>query len=92
MTKFYTGLPNKNVFESACRLEEGKAKSFHSHLKTLFASTELRLGLFRMDLAERFGIPVANVSKMYRLLLKVLSSYLKDHIIWPERGVIRQDS
>lgn len=44
-----------------------------------------------MDLAERFRIPVSTVSKVYRIWLPALSTYMRELIIWPERSTIRQN-
>lgn len=95
LIQFYTGLPTRDVFEWVCNLCDRKVKSCHSSLSTydhvLLVLMKLRLGLLNMDLAERFGIPVCTVSKVFRIWLPALSSYMRELIIWPERSTIRQN-
>ncbi len=74
---------------------EGQSKknclSLSSEDQILLVLMKLRLGLLHLDLAERFNVSSATVSKIYRLWIPALATYLQQLIIWPERGVIRQN-
>ncbi len=76
------------------KLVKDKVKPFCSTLSAedqiLLVLMKLRLGLLHLDLAERFDVSSATVSKIYRLWVPTLATYLEQLIIWPERGVIRQ--
>ena len=93
--KFYTGLPNIQVFEiifaTSCE------HIFHDNRNKLTKRQELfmvlmrlRLGLLEDDLAFRFGIDQSNVSRILNKWLCVLSQRLSFLITWPERDQLRK--
>lgn len=92
--RFYTGLPSRDILKWLFKLVKDKVKPFCSTLSAedqiLLVLMKLRLGLLHLDLAERFDVSSATVSKIYRLWVPTLATYLEQLIIWPERGVIRQ--
>ena len=50
----------------------------------------LRLGLFERDVADRFSISTATVSRIFNSWIVFLSHQLRPLIIWPSRQVIQQ--
>ena len=95
LVRFYTGLPSAGVFIWVTDLVVGKVPSCHSSLTScdhvLVIFMRLRLGLLYKDLAHRFGVPESTMSKVYRTWLPVLSSHLRQLIIWPDRATLRQN-
>ena len=53
--------------------------------------TQLKLGLMNWDLAIRFNINEAKVSKIFRKWIKALSVLLKNLIVWPETEAVRKN-
>ena len=53
--------------------------------------TQLKLGLMNWDLAIRFNINEAKVSKIFRKRIKALSVLLKNLIVWPDREAVRKN-
>ena len=78
--KFFTGLPNKDVFTWLLELLGDKEKvickrlSIEDHL--LLVLMKLRLGLQHKDLAYRFGVTTSVTGRIYKSWIKVLSESL----------------
>ena len=91
---FYTGLTNwplltlYNFTESAISLQHHI--SFTPFQQLILTSMRLRLSLCGQDLADRFGIHSATVSRIFRDVLYLLYECLKFLIVWPEREAIRK--
>lgn len=95
LVRFYTGLPSASVFIWVTNLVMGKVASCHSSLTScdhvLIIFMRLRLGLLYKDLGQRFGVPESTMSKVYRTWLPIISSHLRQLIIWPDRATLRQN-
>ena len=52
---------------------------------------KLRLGLLHKDIAYRFNVGDYIISKVVRNWIKPLASSLQNLIVWPDRGIIRQN-
>lgn len=63
--------------------------SIENHV--LLVLMKLKLGLFNKDLAFRFGIRAATVSKIYSIIVGKLSIFLQTFIVWPEREALRSN-
>ena len=95
--KFYTGLPTSAVFGivlshlllSSPTLAIKKSPRLHDQLleadRLLLTLMRLRLGLLVQDLAYRFGISNATVSKIFVAWVDAMFIHLKFLIQWPDR-------
>ena len=93
-TKFFTGLPNWNVFLHLFMflspyVAPGRAIPFHDEL--FLVLVKLRLNLVTGDLAHRCGISVGLVSKNFQKWLDVMFVRLSFLITWPSREVLKQN-
>ncbi|XP_066918246.1 uncharacterized protein [Clytia hemisphaerica] len=93
--KFYTGLPNIQVFEiifaSCCEhIYHDNRNKLTKRQEIFMVLMRLRLGLLEDDLAFRFGIDQSNVSRILNKWLCVLSQRLSFLITWPERDQLRK--
>ena len=52
---------------------------------------KLKLGLLNKDIAHRFGVSAGIVSKICRKFIPILAASLKNLIVWPDQGIIRQN-
>ena len=52
---------------------------------------KLKLGLMNRDLAIRFNLNEAKVSKIFRKWIKPLSALLKNLIVWHDREAFRKN-
>ena len=52
---------------------------------------KLRLGLLNKDLAYRFDVGDYIISKIFRNWVKPLAASLQNLMVWPDRGIIRQN-
>ena len=90
---FYTGV-TKQVFKWILQgLKEitsvvCKKLCLADHLFLIL--TKLRLGLTNKDLAYRFRLSVAVVSRIYRRLLPKLAQLMAFLVIWPEKPALRK--
>ena len=83
----YTGLPNFNVLKTVYEFvtpskHNGKLTAFQEYIATL---TKLRLNLSIQDLAYRFNVSNATISRILLKWLTIMDVRLKPLILWPER-------
>ena len=91
--KFHTGLPNfailKAVFEhilpGVSLSEKSKLLPFQEYIIVLL---KLRLNSSGQDLAFRFGVSFATISRIILKWVKVMDVRLRPLILWPEREVL----
>ncbi|XP_020787669.2 uncharacterized protein LOC110166720 isoform X2 [Boleophthalmus pectinirostris] len=89
---FFTGLESIQVFSwllniikrTGLVLKDGL--NWENHL--LLVLMKIRLGLDNKDLAQRFDLPSATVSKIIREWIPMLSLVLKPLIIWPSKNAV----
>ncbi|XP_075887021.1 uncharacterized protein LOC142891406 isoform X2 [Nelusetta ayraudi] len=95
--KFYTGLPNFFVLETVMWLlaphmdgmKNAKLSKFQQLLLTLM---RLRLDLRNQDLAYRFGVKVATVTRTVHQMVGIMSSTLvPTAVFWPSRAELRKN-
>lgn len=95
--RFYTGLPNYFVFETVMLLlvphmkgdKNGKLSKFQQLLLTLM---RLRLDLRNQDLAYRFGITVATVTRtVHRIINIMFTTLVPTAVFWPSRVELRKN-
>ncbi|KAI7808568.1 uncharacterized protein LOC130555783 [Triplophysa rosa] len=95
--RFYTGLPNYFVFETVMLLlvphmkgdKNGKLSKFQQLLLTLM---RLRLDLRNQDLAYRFGITVATVTRtVHRIISIMFTTLVPTAVFWPSRVELRKN-
>ncbi|XP_041858689.1 uncharacterized protein LOC121650925 isoform X2 [Melanotaenia boesemani] len=95
--KFYTGLPNYFVLETVMwllsphmdRMRNMKLSKFQQLLMTLM---RLRLDLRNQDLAYRFGVKVATVTRTVHQMINIMSSTLvPTAVFWPSRAELRKN-
>ncbi|XP_035460623.2 uncharacterized protein LOC118283071 [Scophthalmus maximus] len=95
--KFYTGLPNYFVLETVMWLlaphmdvmKNVKLSKFQQLLLTLM---RLRLDLRNQDLAYRFGVKVATVTRTVHRMVNIMSSTLvPTAVFWPSRAELRKN-
>lgn len=87
---FYTGLPTWCVLAAVLafvsnHLSQSGRCALTPFQQLLLTLMKLRLNLPAKDLAVRFGVGVATVSRTFLCTLNVLFWRLKPLIIWPER-------
>ncbi|KAG5283093.1 hypothetical protein AALO_G00038220 [Alosa alosa] len=94
---FYTGLPNYFVFETVMWLlaphmkgdKNSKLSKFQQLLLTLM---RLRLDLRNQDLAYRFGVKVATVTRTVHRIINIMSATLvPTAVFWPSRVELRKN-
>ncbi|XP_055070679.2 uncharacterized protein [Misgurnus anguillicaudatus] len=95
--RFYTGLPNYFVFETVMLLllphmkgdKNTKLSKFQQLLLTLM---RLRLDLRNKDLAYRFGIKVATVTRtVHRIINIMFTTLVPTAVFWPSRVELRKN-
>ena len=88
LVTFYTGLPNWEVFSAVYEFVKNSLFSnsaisqFHQLLMTLM---RLRLSLSCQDLANRFGVHMSTVSRIFSQTVEVSYIKLRHLIVWPDR-------
>ena len=92
----YTGLPSWPVFFHLVMFLTPFAKPKLSFFLTIedeifLTLVRLRLTLFYEDLAHRFAISVASVSKIFQKWVDIMFAKLCLLIAWPQRDIIRQN-
>lgn len=92
--QYYTGLPNfltlKALFEFVeTYIPIGGDCSLTKFQKVILVLIKLRLNLPVHDLAYRFGVSRATVSRTFLSVIHVLFIRLKDLIYWPRREELR---
>ena len=92
MLKFYTGLPNYEVFQLVYNTvcdhvprSDNKCK-LTKQQELILVLMRLRLGLLEQDLAYRFGINQSNVSRIFTKWIVVIAERLSFLVKWPERS------
>lgn len=91
VVKFLTGLPNSSTFQLVV---EFISKGLHFHHKAalspcqemLLVLMKLRLNLEHQDLAYRFHVSVATITRLFHKWLTIMGERLKPLIRWPSRG------
>ncbi|XP_051564149.1 uncharacterized protein LOC127446884 [Myxocyprinus asiaticus] len=95
--RFYTGLPNYFVFETVMLLlvphmkgdKYAKLSKFQQLLLTLM---RLRLDLKNQDLAYRFGVKVATVTRtVHRIINIMFATLVPTTVFWPSRVELRKN-
>lgn len=95
--RFYTGLPNYFVFETVMLLlmphmkgdKNAKLSKFQQLLLTLM---RLRLDLKNQDLAYRFGVKVATVTRtVHRIINVMFTTLVPTAVFWPSRAELRKN-
>lgn len=95
--RFYTGLPNYFVFETVMLLlvphmkgdKNAKLSKFQQLLLTLM---RLRLDLRNQDLAYRFGVKVATVTRtVHRIINIMFTTLVPTAVFWPSRVELRKN-
>nr|XP_004209786.2 uncharacterized protein LOC101234906 [Hydra vulgaris] len=70
-------------------------KKVHSRLlledHLLIVLIKLKLGLLNKDIAFRFRLSPAVVSKFFRTIIPIFSARVVNLIVWPDRGIIRSN-
>lgn len=86
--KFYTGLPNFGVlkaiydFTASPNSSSSKLTAFQEFMLTLI---KLRLDCPLKDLAYRFSISLATVSRIFSKWLSIMDTRISCLIMWPSR-------
>ena len=93
-TKFFTGLPNCDVFLHLFMflspyVAPGRAIPFHAEL--FLVLVKLRLNLLTGDLAHRCGFSIGLLLKIFQISLDVMFVRLSFLITWPSREVLKQN-
>lgn len=95
--QFYTGLPNYFVFETVMWLlvphmkgeKNARLSKFQQLLLTLM---RLRLDLRNQDLAYRFGVKVATVTRtVHRVINIMFNTLVPTAVYWPSRVELRKN-
>ena len=94
MYRFYTGI-TRELFQWILSIVKPHEKDlkvldgmlFENHL--LLVLVRIRLGLLTEDLAQRFGISSASVSRIWNSWVPLLANTLRPLIVWQERDVAR---
>ena len=94
MVKFYTGLPNWQVFNAvmtlvASSLPEAPNSKITTFQMLLMFFMKIRLNLFEEDIGYRFGVHKATVSRNFHKVLDVMYVKLSHLIKWPSREILR---
>ena len=90
--KFYTGLPNLKVLKAVFRhvlavipASNSKLKPFQEFVAVLM---KLRLNTQMQDLAYRFNVSVATISRIFLKWIRALDGRLRSLIFWPDRDAL----
>ncbi|TNN53102.1 THAP domain-containing protein 11 [Liparis tanakae] len=95
--KFYTGLPNFFVLETvmwllAPHMDAMKAAKLSKFQQLLLTLMRLRLDLRNQDLAYRFGVKVATVTRTVHQMVHIMSATLvPTAVFWPSRAELRKN-
>ncbi|XP_047456155.1 uncharacterized protein LOC125017282 isoform X2 [Mugil cephalus] len=95
--KFYTGLPNYFVLETvmwllAPHMDAMKNLRLSKFQQLLLTLMRLRLDLRNQDLAYRFGVKVATVTRTVHRMVNIMSSTLvPTAVFWPSRAELRKN-
>ena len=96
-THFYTGLPLYAVFMSLLTSLSAVVPTRSSGFglqagdKLLLVLMKLKLAVPHEDVAYRFGIDIAKVSKVFHLWIDFMSREMQQLVCWPDREIIRQN-
>ncbi|CAN8016388.1 unnamed protein product [Ixodes persulcatus] len=93
--KCYTGLESFDVLFGVyhlieCAVRHSATNSLSKFQEFLVFLMKLRLNLTFQDLAFRFGVSEATISRVFDRWLHVAYFRLKSQIIWPERRTLQQ--
>lgn len=88
-TRFYTGIPTYQAFlwvVSTISAFLPSMKTLSKADQTLLTLMKLRLGLVNLDLAYRFSVSEATVSRVIGKVIPALAARLKHLIKWPTKS------
>ena len=94
--KFYTGLPSFSIlmiiynFVSSEVNYGTKAHALSKFEEFIATILKLRLGLYNQDLAYRFGVHQATISRNFRRWIDIMFTRLKPLIKWPGREELQK--
>ncbi|XP_036397102.1 uncharacterized protein LOC118786143 [Megalops cyprinoides] len=94
---FYTGLPNYFVFETVMwllspHMKGDKSVKLSKFQQLLLTLMRLRLDLKNQDLAYRFGVQVATVTRTVHSVVNIMSTTLvPTTMFWPSREELRKN-
>ena len=93
--KYYTGLPNRTVFNAVMTLILPSLTSTSNSKLSTFEMVVLffmriRLNLHEEDIGYRFGIHHTTVSQCFHKVLNVMHVKLSHLIKWPDRDTLRE--
>ena len=94
-TKFYTGLPNFSILIHIFNLvspfiKSGPTTSLTKFQQFILVLMRMRLDSLLQDLANRFGISMATVSRIFERWIDVMYIRLKFLILWSEREELQR--
>ena len=88
--RFYTGLPSYHVrnwiYEQVCIYITRKSLTLTKFQILMIVLLNLRLDVPFQDLAYRFGISAATISRIFSSCVSVMDTRLSPLIHWPERA------
>ncbi|XP_065640083.1 uncharacterized protein LOC136072707 [Hydra vulgaris] len=91
---FFSGL-SRTTFMWLFERVKNYIKKVHSRLlledHLLIVLIKLKLGLLNKDIAFRFRLSPAVVSKIFRTIIPIFSARVVNLIVWPDRGIIRSN-
>ena len=95
VVKFYTGLPNIKVLKAVFRLvNKGVQRCDTSKLSPfqefMAAVVKLRLNCQIQDLAYRFSVSCATVSRVFLKWMTAMDQCLRTLIVWPDRESLQK--
>ena len=91
--KFYTGLPSSSILMIIYNFVSSQVNyGTKAHALSKFNATilKLRLGLYNQDLAYRFGVHQATISRNFRRWIDIMFTRLKPLIKWPGREELQK--
>ena len=92
-TLFLTGIPSYDMFEALLNILLPVVKpkfALCAADQFLLVMMKLRLAVPLQDLSYRFRTGMTVVSKIFHKWLDVMSRELKQLIVWPDRGILRE--
>ena len=92
-TLFFTGIPSYDTFEALLNILLPIVKpkfALSAADQFLLVMMKLRLAVSFQDLSYRFRIGITVVSNIFHRWLDVMSRELKQLIVWPDRGILRE--